>query len=89
MSRNYSAEKVGSAPYRIQGVSAYGKGVDFEGNVAYRTFDEAVHSATVQSCNAHHVKNGNKFIVYKAIAVVGPVIPAVETTMLDEYYNED
>ena len=88
MSSNGSARTVGRAPYRIQGVNAYKQGCDFDTNKAYRTYEEAVHAATVQSCNSVNVAKINKFIVYKAIAVVGPTIPPVETTCLEEYYNE-
>lgn len=86
---NRSAKRVAKKPYRIQGVNAYARGNDFDSNVAYRTYEEAVHAATVQSCNERNVRNHNQFIVYKAVAVVGPILPTVKTTPLDEYYEED
>lgn len=83
------AKNVAKRPYRIQGVASRQAGIDFETNKSYRTFDEAAHSATVQACNAINIAKGNRFIVYKAIAVIGPTCPPVKTTMLDEYYEED
>lgn len=75
------------APYRIQGMRAHHYENTFEDNKAYETFDEAEQAANVQASNKGNVKRGNRFIVYKAIAVVGPqpvIEPPLETIMLGE-----
>ncbi len=72
-------------PFRIQGTAAYSHGTEFHNaNKAYETFDEAQHAAAVQSCNAGNINKGNKFIIYKAVAIVGPTRPPIETIYLDE-----
>jgi hypothetical protein len=80
-------KKLKEAPYRIQGLRSHHYQNGFEDNRAYETFADAEHAAESQAGNATNVKKGNRFIVYKAIAVVGPEPvrePPMETVMLGE-----
>jgi hypothetical protein len=72
------------APFRIQSMRAHEHHNSFEDNKAYETFDEAEQAA---AAHTHRTKSGNRFIIYQAIAVVGPVPvcePPCETVLLDE-----
>jgi hypothetical protein len=78
-------QEIAKRPYRIQGTAAYCKGDNFHrSNKAYSTFDEAEQAAGMQACNASNIAAGNKFIIYKALAIVGPTKPPVETIFVDD-----
>ena len=79
--------QIKEAPYRIQGMRSHHYGNDFETNKAYETFEDAQEAASSQANNKTNVGKGNRFIIYQAIAVVGPapiIEPPCETLMLDE-----
>ena len=72
-------------PYRIQGTLAYSNNTEFHNaNKAYATFKEAEHAAAVQASGACNAAKGNKFIVYKVVALVAPTRPPIETMLLPE-----
>jgi hypothetical protein len=77
--------KLKEAPFRIQGMRAHGYENSFEDNRAYETFEDAEEAAASQANNSTNKRKGNRFIIYKAIAVVGPapvVEPPCETVRL-------
>jgi hypothetical protein len=77
--------EIAKRPFRIQGTASYCKGTDFHrSNKAYATFEEAANAAAIQSCNSSNRASGNRFIVYKAIAIVGPTDPPAVTTMVED-----
>jgi len=76
--------EIAKKPYRIQDSVGWEKNKNFHDNKAYASFEEAQCSAEIQSTNCRNVELNNRFIIYKAIAVVGPVKPPAQTTILDE-----
>jgi hypothetical protein len=79
---NLDIDDVRRRPYRIQGVNAAYKDQNFEGNKAYCDYASAVRGASTQAQNAVNVKNGNAFIVYKAVAYVAPIRSPIEVTTI-------
>jgi len=82
-----TVEELERAPYRIQSMRSHYYGGEFETNKAYPTMTAAIKAAEAQACNVSNKRKGNRFIVYKAMAVVGPrplVPPPMEVIVLGE-----
>lgn len=77
---------IAKAPYRVQSLNAIARGERMRGK-NYKTFAEAQKAAEIQASNQGNLDRGNKFVVYKAVAIVGPEQPQpkppIHTTVID------